>query len=123
MITKVDNPDEFEERFSHFGIGQEDFEDDDSYDLEEEESDEDMPEIVDCFEQLHELIEEANEKNSSDGSREFIPLSEALKNSTTKKKTGKKYLATIPGKALLILSRLNPSPTPPPVVLLPGFLF
>ncbi len=40
-----------------------------------------------------------------------------------KKKTGKKYLATIPGKALLILSRLNPSPTPPPVVLLPGFLF
>ncbi len=35
-----------------------------------------------------------------------------------KKKTGKKYLATI-----LILSRLNPSPTPPPVVLLPGFLF
>jgi len=90
VITKVDNPDEFEERFSHFGIGQEDFEDDDSYDLEEEESDEDMPEIVDCFEQLHELIEEANEKNSSDGSREFIPLSEALKNSSTKKKAGKK---------------------------------
>ncbi len=49
-----------------------------------------MPEIVDCFEQLHELIEEANEKNSSDGSREFIPLSEALKNSATKKKAGKK---------------------------------
>ena len=59
VITKVDNPDEFEERFSH-------------------------------FEQLHELIEEANEKNSSDGSREFIPLSEALKNSATKKKAGKK---------------------------------
>lgn len=93
VITKVDDPDEFEERFSQFGLDEEDGE----YDLgdtDEEEGDTSdvltSPDIVDCFEQLHELIEEAEEKKNADDSREFIPLSEALKNSVRKKKEKKK---------------------------------
>lgn len=94
VITKVDNPDEFEERFSQFGIGEDD---DDDYDLEDEDYEDEessdvmtSPEIVDCFEQLHELMEEAETKKGTDDSREFIPLSEALKNSAQKKKEKQK---------------------------------
>lgn len=94
VITKVDDPDEFEERFSQFGIE----EGNEEYDLgeDEDEDEEDAsdvltsPEIVDCFEQLHELIEEAEDKKNTDDSREFIPLSEALKNSARKKKEKRK---------------------------------
>lgn len=97
VITKVDNPEEFEERFSQFGINQEEYdEEEEDYDLDEEEEEPsnvlDSPEIVDCFEQLHELMEEANSK-SSGNSREFIPLSEAIQNSSRKKKENKKKKA------------------------------
>lgn len=93
VITKVDNPEEFDEKFSRFGIQADDY---DEIDYEEEEEcDEssnilDSPEIVDCFQQLHELIEEAGSKEGSDSSHEFIPLSEALRNNKQKKKERKK---------------------------------
>lgn len=94
VITKVDNPEEFDERFSRFGIGEDEFDDEQDYDLDDDENDIttvlDSPEIVDCFEQLHELIEEASGKDHSKDAHEFIPLSEALQNGLRKKKAGKK---------------------------------
>lgn len=93
VITKVDNPEEFDEKFSRFGIHAEDYEDEEDYDIDDEYDEEgnilDSPEIIDCFEQLHELIEEAGARGNSDVSHEFIPLSEAL-NSKQKKKESKK---------------------------------
>ena len=86
VITKVDNPEEFDERFSRFGLtGQNmDYDDEEEFEFEEaeEQTQEETPEIVNCFEQLHDLLEEAGAKSDS----EFVPFSESLKG---KKKTGK----------------------------------
>lgn len=82
VITKVDNPEEFDERFARFGLGEED--DELSYedmDLDDDEIEDsgmlNSSDIVNCFEQLHELVEETELQR--DGNSEFIPLSEALK--------------------------------------------
>ncbi|MCH5264254.1 MAG: adaptor protein MecA [Lachnospiraceae bacterium] len=97
VITKVENQEEFDEKFSHFGLQDEDLEEDEDFDYDEEEDEEDAetsvldsPEIVNCFEQLHELIEEAEAREDQADSREFIPLSEALQNKRKKKASKKK---------------------------------
>lgn len=77
VITKVDDPDEFEEKFSKFGNLVNKFEDDydedeDYYDDEEDEDFED--DLINCFDQLNEIISDANESNS-----EFVPLHEILR--------------------------------------------
>lgn len=95
VITKVDNPEEFDEKFSRFGIQEDDFDMDDDEETADEDDLEDSsvldtPEIVNCFEQLHELIEEAESKDPSNDSHEFIPLHEALQNGRQKKKEAKK---------------------------------
>lgn len=95
VITKVDNPEEFDEKFSRFGLNDESMEDEDEYYDSEEDNDSDdsssidSPEIVNCFEQLHELIEEAESRDNNDNSQ-FIPLSEALQNGKKKKLKKKK---------------------------------
>lgn len=95
VITKVDNPEEFDEKFSRFGLNEDSFEDEeDYYDSDEENAPDenavmDSPEIVNCFEQLHELIEEAESGDNSDRSQ-FIPLSDALQNGKKKKLKKKK---------------------------------
>lgn len=93
VITKVDNPEEFDERFSHFGLQDEDEEDSLYEDLDEddiEDSDSlDSNDIVNCFEQLHDLIEEVESQNSDKETSEFIPLSETLKGGKKRKKTEK----------------------------------
>ena len=82
VITKVDNPEELDERFSQFGSSE------DVYDDEEEEDSSvmDSPELVNCFEQLHDLLEEADDKNTTDSSPEFVPLSETFKGRKNKAK-------------------------------------
>lgn len=98
VITKVDNPEEFDEKFSRFGLDDESYDDGDDYYEPDEESESgenavmDSPEIVNCFEQLHELIEEAETRNNSDSSQ-FIPLSEALQNGRKKKAKKKKTVS------------------------------
>lgn len=88
VITKVDNPEEFDERFSRFGLNPEngEFMDDEDGEFDETLEDtlpsEEPSEIVNCFEQLHELLEEAGAKAEA----EFVPLSESLQG---KKKQGK----------------------------------
>ena len=99
VVTKVDSPEEFDERFSRFGIhaiDAEDFDYDFDYDLEDEdyEDDEDSAfldssDIVNCFEQLHELIQEAESRSNSDDAQ-FIPLSEALQAGKKKKRDRRK---------------------------------
>lgn len=89
VITKVDNPEEFDERFSRFGIQEGDWEMDEAeeFDMDEEQEEEavvEPPELINCFEQLHDLLEEAGAKSDSS---EFVPLSESLQNQ--QKKSGK----------------------------------
>ena len=70
LINKVDNPDELDERFSMFGPS-------------------DDADFINCFEQLHELLEEAEDnetKDSSESSGEFVPLKEALQGNRRKAK-------------------------------------
>lgn len=77
VITKVDNPDEFDEQFSQFNLQDEDYEEEEFETEEDEQTDTllESSELANCFEQLHELLEEANAKSDSS---EFVPLSESL---------------------------------------------
>lgn len=88
LINKVDNPDELDERFSMFGPS-DDAGSDDKDLLEEDDTLETSEDFVNCFEQLHELLEEAEEnetKDSSEPSGEFVPLKEALQGNRRKAK-------------------------------------
>jgi len=91
VITKVDNPEEFDERFSKFGIQDEDFDEDD-IDFDDDDEDEDdgsilsAPDVVNCFEQLHELIEQKEIEERKKNPHEFIPLSEALQKAKKRKR-------------------------------------
>ena len=88
LINKVDNPDELDERFSMFGPS-DDAGSDDKDLLEEDDTLETSEDFVNCFEQLHELLEEAEEnetKDSSEPSGEFVPLKETLQGNRRKAK-------------------------------------
>lgn len=110
VITKVDNPEEFDERFSRFGIREEDFDLDEEEDFDSEEEEApvmDSPEIVNCIEQLHDLLEESDNKSAPDSSSEFIPLSETLQ--SNKKKSGKRKTGNmIESTKAFSFSSLNP---------------
>lgn len=94
VITKVDNPEEFDERFSKFGIQEEDFDEDDiDFDADDEDDDGSIlnaPDVVNCFEQLHELIEKKEIEERKNNPHEFIPLSEAIQKTKKRKKEAKK---------------------------------
>ncbi len=91
VITKVENPEEFDERFSRFGIQQDEFDEEDEvcFDLDEMVGDDESetPELVNCFEQLYDLLEEAGAKSRSG---EFVPLSESLQGQKKNTKKNKK---------------------------------
>ena len=79
VITKVDDPQEFDERFANFNLPDAEEEDIDSdfadIGLEDEENTSvNFDDLMDCFDQLYEKNEEAD----GDGDSKFIPLSEAL---------------------------------------------
>ena len=85
LINKVDNPDELDERFSMFGPS--DDADSDDNDLLEEDAPENSEDFINCFEQLHELLEEAEDnetKDSSESSGEFVPLKELCRETDVK---------------------------------------
>lgn len=110
VITKVDNPEEFDERFSRFGIKDENFETDEEEDFDMEEEGTQMmdsSEIVNCFEQLHDLLEESENKSAPDSSSEFVPLSETLQ-SNKKKSERKKTGTLIESTKAFSFSSLNP---------------
>lgn len=88
VITKVDNPEELDERFSQFGVPDEIFDEDDTDTFEDEEDSSvaDSSELVSCFEQLHDLLEEAENKHAPKSSSEFVPLSETLQGGKRKSK-------------------------------------
>lgn len=103
IITKVEDPDELDTRFSRFSP------DRDTEDLSSEEDDDEVSyadEILNCFSQLHNLIDNCMEENTAEEEKEsdtgstifedksnkkevdFIPLPEAIarKNGTSSKK-------------------------------------
>ena len=94
VITKVEDPEEFEEKFSRFGNLADRYEDD-SDEVEEyyDDDSDDMPEddyhgdLINCFEQLNDIIENASE---SDHGTEFVPLHEILKKNKKKKAADRK---------------------------------
>jgi adapter protein MecA 1/2 len=91
VITKVEDPDEFEEKFSKFGNIANKFvdedEDEDFYDEDiEDEPDEFEDDLINCFEQLNEIIAEADDTGS-----EFIPLHEILKKRKRSKESSEKH--------------------------------
>ncbi len=82
VITKVEDSEEFEEKFSKFGnfanrYNDELDEEDDYFDEELDEEDDFHEDLINCFEQLNEIIE-SNADSKSEIS-EFIPLHELLK--------------------------------------------
>ena len=93
VITKVDDPQEFDEKFANFNLPAEEiFEDDDDYaDVALEDGEESNPldfsDIMDCFNQLYEKQMETNGDGESEA--KFIPLSEALQSASGDKKPSK----------------------------------
>lgn len=71
VITKVEDPDELDTRFSKFSPSTED-DSDDSYDDDEDDSYAD--EIINCFEQISDLLDDT----IADDKEEFVPLAETL---------------------------------------------
>lgn len=91
VITKVEDPDEFEEKFSKFGNianrFEEEDEDEEFYDEDlEDDEDEFEDDLINCFEQLNEIIAEAD-----DNASEFIPLHEILKKRKRSKEPSGKH--------------------------------
>ncbi|MBR1874304.1 MAG: adaptor protein MecA [Eubacterium sp.] len=92
VITKVDNPQEFDEKFSNFNLPAEDVIDMGDVSEDEEEADEmvetslNFDELVNCFDRLYEQT--ADQSDEGEDSK-FIPLSEALQNLGKPKKTSK----------------------------------
>lgn len=80
VITKVEDPEELEEKFSKFGNIVNKYDDydeeyDDYIDVDDENEQHDYEnELINCFDQLNEIIAEADQSSS-----EFIPLHELLK--------------------------------------------
>lgn len=109
VITKVNDPEEFEEKFSKFGDINDKFDDelceeDEYYDEDDnEESDLYEDDLINCFEQLNEIIAEADENNA-----EFIPLHEILKKrKKAKENTGKQPKSLNDYARLYSFSSLN----------------
>ncbi len=95
VITKVEDPDEFEEKFSQFGnianrFEEYDDEDEEFYDEDlEDEPDEYADDLINCFEQLNEIIAEADDNGS-----DFIPLHELLKKRRRGREMSEKHSRT-----------------------------
>lgn len=93
VITKVEDPKEFERRFAQFSSDDDD-EDDDDMDIEYEVSDEgeiyDSEELIDCFDQFSDIMDSLDSEESDPKEAKFIPLHETLQPNKKRKKTGKK---------------------------------
>lgn len=109
LITKVEDPEEFEEKFSKFGNLINKFDDtsdseDEFYDNGEDNLEEDL---MECFDQLNEMIESSAE--NSESTAEFVPLHEILKHGKKEHKKMSHKKKTVPEDAnrLFSFSSLN----------------
>lgn len=106
VITKVEDPDEFEEKFSKFGNIANRYEDsaeeyfDDEYESDSE--DDYQGDLINCFEQLNEIIENATEPNEN--GTEFVPLHEILKKGKKGKDTAGKRTEPAPQRFARLFS-------------------
>lgn len=100
VITKVEDPEEFEEKFSKFGNISNKYDDTDELeDYYEDDSEEDLEEdyegdLINCFEQLNEIIENASETDHANS--EFVPLHEILKKSQKSKEKNQTKKKSLP---------------------------
>ncbi len=89
IITKVEDPEEFEEKFSNFTPGSADYENDlmSGEDLPDDPSQ--IPEdLINCFDQIGDLVEGSD--NDSEDDSTFIPLRDTLQPAKKKKKASKR---------------------------------
>ncbi len=87
VITKVEDPEEFEEKFSHFRPSDGDL--DDMVFQDEDEDSDDLPdELMECFDQLGDMIGSAFDDSEQENG-EFVPLKDTIGTPTKKKKKGK----------------------------------
>lgn len=96
VITKVEDPEEFEEKFSHLRPPEEEIED--LLDSEENENDnsEGLPdELLECFDHLGDMIGEALDEVTENGDS-FVPLKDTLTGNTKKKKKAKRKNKSMP---------------------------
>lgn len=82
VITKVEDPEELDTRFSRFSPDQEE----EAFSSEEEEETAYADEIIHCFDQLNDLLEGTPEETAEDSSGGFIPLPEAISKGNKKEK-------------------------------------
>ena len=94
VITKVDDPQEFDEKFANFNLPAtdvyDDEEDDDIMDVAVDDNQNaglDFSDLMDCFNQLYEKQMESSGEGETEA--KFIPLSEALQNVNGDKKPSK----------------------------------
>lgn len=86
VITKVEDPDELDTRFSKFSSNRDQDTEELDYDSgNEEESGSYADEIINCFDQLEEILD----GNNGTGDRNFVPLSESLTNKISEEKSKK----------------------------------
>ncbi len=97
VITKVEDPDELDTRFSKFSPSTED-DSDDSYDDDEDDSYAD--EIINCFEQISDLLDDT----IADDKEEFIPLAEVLQEKENNKESEDKKSVSYQTNLLKIYS-------------------
>lgn len=117
VITKVDNPQEFDEKFANFNLPAIESDDDpdviDAYDEPYEPTVESgIPEeFLDCFEQLGELIENYQAENGGNTEdSKFIPLSEALQKGKSGKKSQKQKSAENIHERIKVFSFISMNP-------------
>ena len=91
VITKVDNPQEFDEKFANFNLpAEETYEEDldgdfiDVADIEEGETPVDFDNLMDCLDQLYD-----KQGDDAESDAKFIPLAEALQGVSSDKKPSK----------------------------------
>ncbi len=105
VITKVDNPDELDTRFSKFTEAK----DVDMEDLDEDESDDGesyADEIINTFTRLDDLLIKKDE-NTEDDDSEFIPLPKALNAADVSSNKEKKAKEIIPKSNLMKVYSFN----------------
>lgn len=96
IITKVEDPEELDTRFSRFSKYT-DIEIEDSYDSEEETDNNDdslnifenAASLMETISDIVENIEQVKKQNENSGNQAFVPLSAALRESNAKKKSEK----------------------------------
>ncbi|MCR5692021.1 MAG: adaptor protein MecA [Eubacterium sp.] len=83
VITKVDSPEDFEEKFGHFGLREEDLEDED--DIEDSDFNQDISESEETQKPYQDFLDLLRQDFDDSSDTKFIPLHQAIQKKDKKK--------------------------------------